>query len=103
MEIKTIYFPNFKLLKERLSFNGNEFFDSAYDKYDLDAVISINNYHAGYAAVAHNPCLTVPMGFRNDNRPAGLTFIGKSKSEQLLYEIGYAYEQLSKKRKAPNN
>ena len=94
---------DFKLLKERLSFNGNEFFDSAYDKYDLDAVISINNYHAGYAAVAHNPCLTVPMGFRNDNRPAGLTFIGKSKSEQLLYEIGYAYEQISKKRKAPNN
>ena len=92
-----------KLLKEKLSFNGNEFFDSAYDKYDLDAVISINNYHAGYAAVAHNPCLTVPMGFRNDNRPAGLTFIGKSKSEQLLYEIGYAYEQISKKRKAPNN
>ena len=43
------------------------------------------------------------MGFRNDNRPAGLTFIGKSKSEQLLYEIGYAYEQISKKRKAPNN
>lgn len=94
---------DYKLIKEKLLFNGNKFFDSAYNKNDLDAVISINNYHASYAAVAHNPCLTVPMGFRNDNSPAGLTFIGVSKNEQILYEIGYAFEQVSKKRRKPNN
>lgn len=94
---------DYKLIKEKLLFNGNKFFDSAYNKNDLDAVISINNYHASYAAVAHNPCLTVPMGFRNDNSPAGLTFIGASKNEQILYEIGYAFEQVSKKRRKPNN
>ncbi len=94
---------DYELMKEKLLFNGNKFFDLDYNKYDLDAVISINNYHASYAAVAHNPCLTVPMGFRNDNSPAGLTFIGASKNEQILYEIGYAFEQVSKKRKKPNN
>ena len=58
---------------------------------------------AGYAAAAHNPCLTIPMGFRKNNQPAGLTFIGKSGTEQILYELGYSYESISKKRKAPNN
>ena len=99
----TLSFSDFKSLKNELSKNGNKFFDSALDKFNIDAVVSINNYHAAYAAVAHNPCLTVPMGFRNNNQPAGLTFITKSKSEQKLYEIGYSYEQISKKRKAPRN
>ena len=99
----TLSFSDFKSLKNELSKNGNKFFDSALDKFKIDAVVSINNYHAAYAAVAHNPCLTVPMGFRNNNQPAGLTFITKSKSEQKLYEIGYSYEQISKKRKAPEN
>jgi len=99
----TLSFSDFKSLKNELSKNGNKFFDSALDKFNIDAVVSINNYHAAYAAVAHNPCLTVPMGFRNNNQPAGLTFITKSKSEQKLYEIGYSYEQISKKRKAPEN
>ncbi len=99
----TLSFSDFKSLKNELSKNGNKFFDSALDKFNIDAVVSINNYHAAYAAVAHNPCLTVPMGFRDNNQPAGLTFITKSKSEQKLYEIGYSYEQISKKRKAPEN
>jgi amidase len=47
--------------------------------------------------------LTVPMGFRKNNQPAGLTFIGKSGNEQILYELGYSFEKVSKKRKAPNN
>ena len=72
---------------------GNKFFDIPMDKYDLDVVISLNNYHAGYAAVAHNPCLTIPIGLRKSNEPAGITFIGKSFSEQLLYEIGLYFEE----------
>ena len=90
-------------LKESLLSNGNLYFDQSFDKYELDAILSINNYGAGYAAAAHNPCLTIPMGFRKNNQPAGLTFIGKSGTEQILYELGYSYESISKKRKAPNN
>jgi amidase len=90
-------------LRESLLSSGNLYYDQSFDKYELDAVLSINNYGAGYAAAAHNPCLTVPMGFRKNNQPAGLTFIGQSGNEQLLYELGYCYEKISKKRKAPNN
>jgi amidase len=90
-------------LRESLLSSGNLYYDQSFEKYELDAVLSINNYGAGYAAAAHNPCLTVPMGFRKNNQPAGLTFIGKSGKEQILYELGYSFEKISKKRKAPNN
>ena len=79
-------------LKSRLMVEGNKFYNIPMDEYKLDAVLSVNNYHAGYAAVAHNPALTVPMGLRDNNEPAGLTFIGKSGSEQVLYELGYYFE-----------
>ena len=83
---------DFLKLKSRLMVEGNKFYNIPMDEYKLDAVLSVNNYHAGYAAVAHNPALTVPMGLRDNNEPAGLTFIGKSDSEQVLYELGYYFE-----------
>ena len=93
----------FDKLKIRLMNEGNKFFNIPMDKYDLDVVISLNNYHAGYAAVAHNPCLTVPIGLRKSNEPAGITFIGKSFSEQLLYEIGLNFEESYEGRVPPKN
>ena len=93
----------FDKLKIRLMNEGNKFFNIPMDKYNLDAVISLNNYHAGYAAVAHNPCLTIPIGLRKSNEPAGITFIGKSFSEQLLYEIGFYFEESYKGRVPPKN
>ena len=93
----------FDKLKIRLMNEGNKFFDIPMDKYNLDAVISLNNYHAGYAAVAHNPCLTIPIGLRKSNEPAGITFIGKSFSEQLLYEIGLYFEESYEGRVPPKN
>ena len=93
----------FDKLKIRLMNEGNKFFNIPMDEYDLDVVISLNNYHAGYAAVAHNPCLTVPIGLRKSNEPAGITFIGKSFSEQLLYEIGLYFEESYEGRVPPKN
>ena len=93
----------FDKLKIRLMNEGNKFFNIPMDEYDLDVVISLNNYHAGYAAVAHNPCLTVPIGLRKSNEPAGITFIGKSFSEQLLYEIGLYFEEGYEGRVPPEN
>jgi amidase len=93
----------FELLKFRLMKEGNKFFNKPMDRNNLDVVISINNYHAGYAAVAHNPCLTIPMGIRKNNEPAGLTFIGKSSSELLLYQIGYYFERKFPGRIPPKN
>ncbi len=89
----TMSINDFEDLKFELITKGNEFFDIPMDKYNLDAVLSINNYHAGYAAMAHNPCLTVPMKLRKNNEPGGLTIISKSFQEQKLYEIGYFFEK----------
>ena len=89
----TMSINDFEDLKFELMNKGNEFFDISMDKHNLDAVLSINNYHAGYAAMAHNPCLTVPMKLRKNNEPSGLTIIGKSFQEQKLYEIGYFFEK----------
>ena len=99
----TMNMENFEKLKIRLMKEGNKFFDIPIEKYNLDAVISLNNYHAGYAAVAHNPCLTVPIGLRQNNEPAGVTFIGKSFEEELLYQIGFYFEKIFGGRVPPEN
>ena len=91
----------FTAIKDTLERNGRRFFDEPMKAHDLDAVLSINNYMAGYAAVAKYPAVTVPMGYQEDNRPMGLTFIAPTLSEAQLLELAYAYEQISNMRKTP--
>lgn len=79
-------------LKITLGERGRHYFDKAMDAHRLDAVLSINNYHAGYAAVAKYPALTVPMGYRASGEPVGLTFIGKPFKEADLLRMGRAFE-----------
>jgi amidase len=52
------------------------------------------------AATAGYPNITVPAGFI-DGFPIGLSFMGTRYSEPTLIGIAYAYEQLTKVRKAP--
>ncbi|WP_378187099.1 amidase family protein [Aquimarina sp. W85] len=56
---KTVYLA----IKDTLQSNGRYFFDKLIKRDSLDAILSINNYHAGYAAVAQYPAITVPMGW----------------------------------------
>ncbi|MFC5046411.1 amidase family protein [Aquimarina hainanensis] len=88
-------------IKEKLKTEGRKFFDVLMDANQLDVVLSVNNYHAGFAAVAEYPALTVPMGVTEEGEPKGLTFIGKPFAEKKLLECGYVYEQQSKSRKQP--
>ena len=88
-------------IKLNLEKNGRAFFDSVMDQHKLDAVLSINNYHAGYAAVAKYPALTVPMGYKASGEPISLTFIGKQFSEANLLSIGNAFEKQSNVRVMP--
>ena len=90
-----------EVIKSTLEQNGRHFFDSALDTYQLDAVLSINNYHAGFAAVAKYPALTIPLGYRVSGEPVNLTFIAKSFQEQQLYEIGNAFEFVFPARRPP--
>lgn len=93
----------FQTIKDSLKINGRSYFDIPMKKYQLDGILSINNYHAGFAAVAEYPALTVPMGYTTEGVPEGLTFISKPLSEKQLLGWAYVYEQTSKKRKAPEN
>ena len=70
-------------------------------KHNLDGFLSINNYHAAFAAVAEYPAITVPMGYTDKGVPKGLTFIAKRLQEKQLLEWAYVYEQASKARVAP--
>ncbi len=88
-------------IKTRLENSGRTFFDAALDQHNLDAILSINNYHAGYAAVAKYPALTVPMGFKTSGEPLSLTFIGKPFKEAHLLRLGAAYEKEFSNREMP--
>ena len=90
-------------IKAGLESSTRTYFDEAMDTHDLDAILSINNYHAAYAAVAKYPALTVPMGYKADGEPISLTFIAKSFEEPKLLVLGAAYERLTKARKMPED
>ncbi|UZH54788.1 amidase [Salinimicrobium tongyeongense] len=82
---------------------GRSFFDVPMQKHNLDAVASINNYHAAYAAVAKYPALAVPAGYEASGEPKSITLIAKAFEEYKLLNMGYAFEQLSYARKPPKN
>ena len=91
----------FAAIKDTLKTNGTRFFEKPVKEHHLDAVLSINNYHAGYAAVAKYPAITVPMGYTSENKPMGLTMIGKPFSEEQLLQFAYLFEKNTKRRKTP--
>jgi amidase len=91
-----------EIVKQHLNSEGKKYLQ-ALEAENLDAILSINNYHSGIAAVAKYPTLTVPMGYKESGEPISLTFIGLPFSEKKLLEIGYAFEQLTKVRKIPKN
>ena len=88
-------------IKDTLKTNGRKFFEQPFNADNLDGFLSINNYHAGYAAVAEYPAITVPMGYAENGAPKGLTFITRPNQEKYLLKWAKSYEQASKKRIAP--
>lgn len=88
-------------IKDRLRAIGQHYFDSSMTALKLDVVLSINNWHAGYAAVAKYPCLTIPMGYTGEGRPMGLTLIARPFEEEKLLRIGYSFEKATQSRKVP--
>ena len=98
----TVTLMQLETIKKTLMTNARNYFQ-ALDLMSLDAILSINNSHAGYSAVAEYPNLTVPMGYKSTGEPINLTFIGKPKEEGKLLLLGYIFEQLTKHRKLPKN
>jgi amidase len=58
------------------------------------------NSATGIAAAAGYPHLTVPMGLAR-GLPVGLSFVGTAWSDADILAMGYAYEQVSLRRKPP--
>ncbi|SKB68150.1 amidase [Salegentibacter holothuriorum] len=90
-------------IKSDLSAKGKKYFDAPMKAYNLDGILSINNYHAGFAAVAHYPAITIPMGYDEEGAPKGLTFFAKTSQENKLYQWALAFEQATRRRKSPEN
>ncbi len=90
--------------------------DAVLQQYNLDALIAptgspawttdlVNGDHflgasSSYAAMAGYPIVNVPAGFAF-GLPVGLSFIGTAFSEPVLIKLAFAFEQLTKARKAP--
>ncbi|PQB07367.1 amidase [Polaribacter filamentus] len=91
-----------EVIKYKLASEGKKYLQALVTE-NLDAILSINNYHSGIAAVAKYPTLTIPMGYKKSGEPINLTFIGLPKTEGKLLIVGYAFEQLTKVRKMPKN
>jgi amidase len=88
-------------IRQKLDKAGKSYFEPYFEEYSLDAILSINNYNAGQAAVAKFPALTINMGFTKKGEPKGLTFIGQPNQEALLLKLAKYYEGISQYRKPP--
>lgn len=99
----TLSDANFEILKKNVNAYAIKFFDDHFKPNSLDFVLSINNTHAAVAAVAFYPCLTLPMGYLDQNQPQGVTLIAPSWSEKSLLQAAFAIEKASKIRKMPKN
>ena len=97
----TVSMKQLAIIKSNLEEQTRNFFNDAIDNNQLDAILSINNYHAAYAAVAKYPALTIPMGYKATGEPISLTFIGKQFEEARLLELGAGYEKINKVREIP--
>lgn len=93
---------DFQKIKQTLKVNGTEFFQKPIKEHNLDAILSINNYHSAYAAVALYPCLTIPMGYKSSGEPVGITFIGVPFQEVKLLKLARAFEIKNPVRKSPS-
>ena len=76
--------------------NGIDIF---FENYDIDVVVS--KLGQAYATAGY-PALTVPAGYAEDGTPTGVVFTGLRLSEPQLLAVGYAYEQASQARVAPD-
>lgn len=94
---------NLDSIKKSLNEKGRQYFDMPMQENNLDGILSINNYHAGFAAVAHYPAITVPMGYDKEGAPKGLTFFAKTSEENKLYQWALAFENATNRRKSPEN
>ncbi|MBC6316448.1 hypothetical protein HCJ54_12385 [Listeria grandensis] len=80
---------------------ANKRIESLLTSNKLDALVDLNADSLFLVPIAGNPELTIPAGYEKDGQPVGMTFVGPNKADESIFEMGYAYEQISKNRKSP--
>jgi amidase len=88
-------------LRIELQDQATSYLGDVFAGLELDVLLSVNNRHAGLAALANYPALTIPMGYEGDGKPINLTFYAPSFNEQILVDIGLQFEKLSFARRPP--
>lgn len=73
--------------------------DLIFQNYDVDVILS--EVGQLYAPAGY-PALSVPSGYAEDGTPEGAVFVGGFLSEPQLLAVGYAFEQATNARVAPN-
>lgn len=85
-------------VRERNQTTARGVLDPFFTGPGIDVLIAPTQIYApaGY------PAMTVPIGVSEAGEPQGLTLIGKKLGEPDLLAVGYAIEQATRARKAPN-
>lgn len=65
----------------------------AFDDNKLQ--MDLQDYYTAPVNLAGNCALSVPCGFTKANMPVGMQLIGPRLSEQLLFKVGHAYQQVT--------
>ncbi|MFT5103363.1 MAG: amidase, partial [Candidatus Latescibacterota bacterium] len=91
----------FEKIRQTLLIDGNAYFQEPMVTNTLDAILSINNYHAAFAAVGLHPCLALPMGYEPSGEPIAITLISSPNSEKELLALGYSIENTLNARITP--
>ena len=73
--------------------------DTLFTRYGLDVVAA--DLGQLYAPAGY-PALTVPAGYAADGTPQSLVLVGRYLAEPQLLAVGYAYEQATQARVAPD-
>jgi amidase len=101
MQAKNISQEELMQLRNRLHQDGVNYFEKPMVENHFDAILSIDNRSAGYAAAAQYPCLAIPMGYRQNSEPCSITIIARPFEEDKLLKMGYAFEKATRIRKMP--
>ncbi|CEK29968.1 aspartyl/glutamyl-tRNA amidotransferase subunit A [[Clostridium] sordellii] len=72
--------------------NDTKKLDEAFKKYNLDAIVCLNNSGIGLSSIAGYPELTIHFGKNAKNEPQGVTFITKNGEDKKILDIGYSFE-----------
>jgi len=73
--------------------------DKVFNEFNLDVLVC--PMFSGLSPISGYPSICVPAGYKKGGTLYGITFIGRPFDEGVVIAAAYAYEQASKKRKAP--